>query len=211
MPLSPFYFPGSSPGTKVPQKPLPKVPFGGTLRTNVGTCGVRRSYAGGRKAQMRRAFIMLGLLAVAAVVALQLAAGGTGTVQADNKPHPSPTPGGPTATPQPCQKNNPSKSCGSAVIVMSYSGTFRVPVMQTRLVLQGHASKASHGTQIFAQRVVAPRTPKHGTAFRVFAVGHLPALTLVQHGKLYAYGVGKGSWSVARTVTRSGIYAAVTR
>lgn len=158
---------------------------------------------------MRRAFIVFSLLVVAAVVAMQLALPGPRAVQADNKPKASPTPGGPTATPLPCQKMNNSKSCGSAVIIMAYSGTFRVPVAQTNLVLQGHASKTSHGTQIFAQRVVAPRTPKHGTAFRVFAVGHLPALTLVQHGKLYAYGVGKNRWSAAKTVSRSGIYAAV--
>jgi hypothetical protein len=97
------------------------------------------------------------------------------------------------------------------VIIMTYSGTFRVPVAHTKLVLQGHVSRSSHGTQIFAQRVLAPHTPAHGTAFRVFAVGHLPALTLVQHGTLYRYGIGKNAWSAVKTVKQSGTYAAVVK
>jgi hypothetical protein len=159
---------------------------------------------------MRRVFVVLGMLAIAGVLALQLTAVGPRTAQADNKPKQSPTPGGPTLTPVPCQKNMPSKSCGSAVFINTYSGTFRVPVVQTKLTLQGHASKASHGAQIYAQRATAPHTPAHGVAFRVFVIGHLPPLTLVQRGKLYAYSFGKNAWSAAGTVTHAGIYAAVT-
>jgi hypothetical protein len=88
-------------------------------------------------------------------------------------------------------------------MITSNSGMFRVPVANTTLVLQGHAGRSSHGVQIFAQRVTAPHTPAHGIAFRVFS--------LVQHGTLYAYSMGRNTWSRARAVTRSGIYAAVVR
>jgi hypothetical protein len=117
-----------------------------------------------------------------------------------------------TATPPGCNHGHPpSKICGSSVTITSNSGMFRVPVANTKLVLQGHAGRSSHGVQIFAQRVTAPHTPAHGIAFRVFSVGHLPALTLVQHGTLYAYSMGGNTWSRARAVTKSGIYAAVVR
>lgn len=143
---------------------------------------------------MKRALSILGLTAVLTVPVAYLA---PTAAHADNKP-------------PPCQKKNPSKSCGSAVTIHAYSGTFRVVVTQTKLVLQGHASKASHGTQIFAQKVTASHTPSHGVAFRVFAVGHLPPLTLVQQGKLYKYGTAKNTWTKVGTVSQSGIYAAVT-
>lgn len=122
--------------------------------------------------------------------------------------------GASTATPVPannCKKKNPSKDCGTGVSVTAYSGTFKVPVFQTGVVLKGEASKASHGVQIFAQRTTAAHTPKNGVAFRVFSLGHLPRLTLVGHGRLYQYGVARGTWAPVPAVTKSGIYAAVTR
>jgi hypothetical protein len=141
---------------------------------------------------------VLGILGLAAAVTMPAAYLAPATAHADNKP-------------PPCQKKDPSKSCGSAVTVTSYSGTFRVPVFQTKLVLKGHASKASHGTQIYAQRTAASHVPAHAVAFRVFAVGHLPTLTLVQRAQLYAYATSTNTWSRAASVTRSGVYAAVVK
>jgi hypothetical protein len=97
------------------------------------------------------------------------------------------------------------------VAVTQYSGYFRVPVFHTHIVLRGKASPASHGTQIFAQRAVAPHTPAHAVAFRVFAVGHLPHLSLIGRGRLYAYSVAKNTWGTASAVTASGIYAAILK
>lgn len=147
------------------------------------------------------------ILALPALLAVQLVFFAPRFAQAKGGPVPTQTP--PACNMRP-PSHVPSKNCGTSVIVTAYSGSFRVPVAQTNLVLTGHASKASHGTQIFAQKVTASHTPAHGVAFRVFAVGHLPALKLVQHDKLFKYGASKSTWSKVQTVTRSGIYAAVT-
>jgi hypothetical protein len=109
-----------------------------------------------------------------------------------------------------CAKKMPSKECGTAVTVTAYSGQFRVPVFQTHLVLKGQASTATHGVQIFAQRAVASHAPLHAVVFRVFAVGHLPRLSLVSHARLYKYAMARGAWTSVPAVTTAGIYAAVT-
>lgn len=136
---------------------------------------------------------ILGVLALAGVLTLPAVQLAPTPARADNCP------------------NKNSKGCHSAITITAYSGTFRVPVVQTKLVLKGHASKATHGTQIFAQRVVAPHTPTHGTAFRVFAVGHLPSLSLIGKAYLYQYKTSNNHWSMVRTVKQSGIYAAVAK
>jgi hypothetical protein len=115
-----------------------------------------------------------------------------------------------TAPASKCNKFKPSKDCGTAVIVTAYSGQFRVPVFQTHLVLKGQASIATHGVQIFAQRAVASHAPLHAVVFRVFAVGHMPILSLVSHARLYRYAMARGTWTSVPTVTTAGIYAAVT-
>jgi hypothetical protein len=109
-----------------------------------------------------------------------------------------------------CKKKNPSKDCGTALTVASYSGQFQIPVLGTHIVLKGQASKSTHGAQIFAQRTTASHTPKNGVAFRVFVVGHLPRLSLVGRGHLDEYQLGRGSWARVQAITHPGVYAGVT-
>jgi hypothetical protein len=112
-----------------------------------------------------------------------------------------------------CKVKNNSKEktkCDRGTTVAIWNGQFQVPVFGTHVVLTGQASMASHGAQIFAQRIAASHTPRNGVAFRVFVVGHLPRLSLVGRGHLDEYVIARDSWVRVQAITRPGIYAAIS-
>lgn len=111
----------------------------------------------------------------------------------------------------PTCKSGHSRPCKNGVTINQYSGWFQVPVLGTKIVLRGHASRTTYGLEILAQRTTRAQRPQGTVPFRLFSVGQLPRLELYgefQHGRLYRYNVASGTWNLVQYATHNGIYSA---
>ncbi|HEX6509972.1 MAG TPA: hypothetical protein VF221_20280 [Chloroflexota bacterium] len=105
---------------------------------------------------------------------------------------------------------SPNYKCTNGTLVPA-SGTFTVALSSSTVRLRGIASRLTFRTRIYLARVTMRNVPKHAQAFKVFASGRVPALTLASRGTLYGYSVATGKWRTIRAITGSGIYAAALR
>jgi hypothetical protein len=90
--------------------------------------------------------------------------------------------------------------------VVPSTGTFKVEVPDTDIVLQGKGNTKDSGHEIIVQHISMPSLRKGEQAFKVITSGSIPPLTLISPGTLYKYNPATGKWHKVKAVKGTGIY-----
>ncbi|MBV9278709.1 MAG: hypothetical protein JOZ41_01380 [Chloroflexi bacterium] len=91
----------------------------------------------------------------------------------------------------------------------SATGAFTARLAGTRVSLRGTGTRATRGSLVVLAKVAAPHVGRDAQAFKLIAIGRIPALRLTGRGRLYRLDVATFRWRSIQAILGSGIYEAV--